>query len=115
MFSVIRSSYLWAHGLGARDFGTHAEQISKRGKEASPGAGACRWSPRPPSELRQRQQAEDRGTDRLLNEQVRTNWVQLLNALVEQVHSLLHFEMCVNYRMKYFSTCQDSEWATVIE
>ena len=29
------SGYLWAHGLGAKDFGSHAEQISKRVKEAS--------------------------------------------------------------------------------
>ena len=27
--------YLWAHQLGARDFGEHAEQISKRVKEAA--------------------------------------------------------------------------------
>jgi hypothetical protein len=27
--------YLWAHGLAAKDFGEHAEQISKRVKEAS--------------------------------------------------------------------------------
>ena len=27
--------YLWAHGLGAKDFGSHAEQVSKRMKEAS--------------------------------------------------------------------------------
>ena len=27
--------YLWAHHLGAKDFGSHAEQISKRVKEAS--------------------------------------------------------------------------------
>ena len=27
--------YLWAHGLGARDFGSHAQQISQRVKEAS--------------------------------------------------------------------------------
>jgi hypothetical protein len=27
--------YLWAHGLGAKDFGCHAEQVSKRMKEAS--------------------------------------------------------------------------------
>ena len=26
--------YLWAHHLGARDFGSHVEQISKRVKEA---------------------------------------------------------------------------------
>jgi len=29
------SGYLWAHGLGAKDFGSHAEDISKRLKEAS--------------------------------------------------------------------------------
>src|SRR3989441_10897899 len=29
------SGYLWAHGLGAKDFGAHAEDISKRLKEAS--------------------------------------------------------------------------------
>lgn len=27
--------YLWAHHLGAKDFGEHAEQISKRVKEAA--------------------------------------------------------------------------------
>lgn len=27
--------YLWAHGLGAKDFGAHAEHISKQMKEAS--------------------------------------------------------------------------------
>ncbi len=29
------SGYWWAHGLGAKDFGSHAEDISKRLKEAS--------------------------------------------------------------------------------
>src|SRR5258708_35483953 len=29
------SGYLWAHGLGAKDFGAHAEDISKQLKEAS--------------------------------------------------------------------------------
>ena len=29
------SGYLWAHGLGAKDFGAHAEDISKRLKQAS--------------------------------------------------------------------------------
>ena len=29
------SGYLWAHGLGAKDFGAHAEQMSKRVKDAS--------------------------------------------------------------------------------
>ena len=27
--------YLWAHKLGAKDFGQHAEQVSKRVKEAA--------------------------------------------------------------------------------
>src|SRR5260370_37216954 len=27
--------YLWAHGLGLKDFGEHAEQLSLRTKEAS--------------------------------------------------------------------------------
>jgi hypothetical protein len=29
--------YLWAHGLGSKDFGEHAEQISKRVKDAAVG------------------------------------------------------------------------------
>ena len=29
------SGYLWAHGLGARDFGAHAQQMSTRIKQAS--------------------------------------------------------------------------------
>src|SRR5258708_32271537 len=29
------SGYLWAHGLGAKDFGAYAEDISKRLKQAS--------------------------------------------------------------------------------
>ena len=47
----------------------------------------------------------------LLNEQLKTNWVQLFDPIVQQVHPLLFSEMCVNYPMKYFWTCQDSEWA----
>ena len=27
--------YLWAHGLGSKDFGEHAEQVSRRVKEAA--------------------------------------------------------------------------------
>ena len=48
----------------------------------------------------------------LMNEQLTTNWVQLLDPIVKKVHPLLFSEMSVNYPMKYFWTCQDSEWAT---
>ncbi len=48
----------------------------------------------------------------LLDEQVKTNWVQSFDPIVRQVHPLLFSEMCVHYPMKYFWTCQDSEWAT---
>jgi len=48
----------------------------------------------------------------LLQEQLKTNWVQLFDPIIQQVHPLLFSEMCVNYPMKYFWTCQDSEWAT---
>ncbi len=48
----------------------------------------------------------------LLNEQLKANWVQLFDPIIQQVHPLLFSEMCVNYPMKYFWTCQDSEWAT---
>ena len=48
----------------------------------------------------------------LLHEQVKTNWVQLFDPIVQQVHPLLSAELSVNYPMKYFWTCQDSEWAT---
>jgi hypothetical protein len=48
----------------------------------------------------------------LLHEQLKTNWVQLFDPIVQQVHPLLFSELCVNYPMKYFWTCQDSEWAT---
>jgi hypothetical protein len=48
----------------------------------------------------------------LLEEQLKTNWVQIFDPIVQQVHPLLFSEMCVNYPMKYFWTCQDSEWAT---
>lgn len=48
----------------------------------------------------------------LLDEQLRTNWVQWFDPIIQQVHPLLFSEMCVHYPMKYFWTCQDSEWAT---
>jgi len=47
----------------------------------------------------------------LLGEQLKTNWVQLFDPIARQVHPLLFSNMCVNYPMKYFWTCQDSEWA----
>jgi hypothetical protein len=48
----------------------------------------------------------------LLDEQVRINWVQSFDPLLRQVHPLLFSELSVHYPMKYFRTCQDSEWAT---
>jgi len=48
----------------------------------------------------------------LLKEPLKTNWVQLFDPIVQQVHPLLFSERCVHYPMKYFWTCQDSEWAT---
>lgn len=48
---------------------------------------------------------------RLLDEQLKTNWVQLFDPIARRVHPLLFSELCVNYPMKYFWTCQDSEWA----
>jgi hypothetical protein len=214
------SGYLWAHGLGARDFGAHAEQISKRVKEASlaPVLAAGRpvrylnsskddkqqiairiaaedgiregpigvltavelcssyaikrdaqtqqpqlaisprkclflyhylmhpilgfmsvrlqtwfpfavqiclngreWLARQMDQGGMRYRRHDNcftwvedfaRAQRLLDEQVKTNWVQLLDPIVQQVHPLLFSEMSVNYPMKYFWTCQDSEWAT---
>jgi len=211
--------YLWAHGLGAKDFGAHAEQISKRVKEASlaPVLAAgrpvrylnsgkddkqqialriaaedgivegpicaltavelCRsyaiqrnekthqpelriaprkclflyhywmhpvfgflsirlqsWFPFPVHLYLNGREWLARQMDRagigyrrhdncftwvadvaraqaLLDEQLKTNWVKLLDPIVQQVHPLLFSEMCRNYPMKYFWTCQDSEWA----
>jgi hypothetical protein len=48
----------------------------------------------------------------LLHEQLRTNWVQMFDPLVGEVHPLLASELCRKYPMRYFWTCQDSEWAT---
>ena len=48
----------------------------------------------------------------LMNKQRTSNWAQLFDPIVEKIHPLLFSEMCVNYPMKYFWTCQDSEWAT---
>jgi hypothetical protein len=36
----------------------------------------------------------------------------LFDPIVQQVHPILFSERSVNYPMKYFWTCQDSEWAT---
>lgn len=214
------SGYLWAHGLGAKDFGAHAEQISKRVKDASlaPVLSAGRpvqylnsgkdnkqqialqiaaedgiregpicvltavelgssyaikrdaktqqpqlaisprkclflyhylmhpvfgfmsirlqtwfpfavqmclngreWLARQMDQAGMRYRRHDNcftwvedfaRAQTLLNEQVKTHWVQLLNPIIEQVHPLLFSQMSVNYPMKYFWTCQDSEWAT---
>ncbi len=48
----------------------------------------------------------------LLSEQLKANWVQLFDPIARQVHPLWFSELCVNYPMKYFWTCQDREWAT---
>jgi hypothetical protein len=48
----------------------------------------------------------------LMNEQRKVNWVRLFDPIVRQVHPLLYSELCVNYPMQYFWTCQDSELAT---
>jgi hypothetical protein len=48
----------------------------------------------------------------LVDEQLKTNWVGLFDPLVQQVHPLLASELCLRYPMRYFWTCQDSEWAT---
>jgi hypothetical protein len=49
---------------------------------------------------------------KLLQEQLKTNWVQGFDPLIRQVHPLLFSELCNQYPMRYFWTCQDSEWAT---
>jgi hypothetical protein len=43
---------------------------------------------------------------------LKTNWVQLFHPIAEQVHPLLVAELCRQYPMSYFGTCQDSEWTT---
>jgi hypothetical protein len=48
----------------------------------------------------------------LLEEQLKTPWVQRFDPIVQQVHPLLASELCPKYPMRYFWTCQDSEWAT---
>lgn len=48
----------------------------------------------------------------LLDEQLKTNWVKTFDEIARQAHPLLFSELCQNYPMKYFWTCQDSEWAT---
>ena len=47
----------------------------------------------------------------LLDEQLKTNWVQWFDPIARQVHPLLFSDLCVNYPRKYFWTCPDSEWA----
>ena len=48
----------------------------------------------------------------LLDQQVRTNWVEAFDPIARQVHPLLFSELSVNYPMRYAWDCQDSEWAT---
>jgi hypothetical protein len=47
-----------------------------------------------------------------MNEQLKTNWTQCFDALIQQVHPLLASRLAVPYPMRYFWTCQDSERAT---
>src|SRR5215469_17018905 len=45
----------------------------------------------------------------LMNDQLKTNWPQALNAATQRVHPLLS-EICALYPMNYYWTCFQSEW-----
>ena len=47
----------------------------------------------------------------LMDEQLKTNWVELLNPIAQQIHPLLYSELSLKYPMEYYWTCADSEWA----
>jgi hypothetical protein len=47
----------------------------------------------------------------LLDEQLKVNWPQSFDQMVQRIHPLLFSELCVNYPMRYYWTCCDSEWA----
>jgi hypothetical protein len=54
---------------------------------------------------------EDFGrAQKLMDEQRRVNWTRLFSGVTQQAHPLFS-EMCRPYPMKYYWTCQDSEWA----
>lgn len=46
----------------------------------------------------------------LMDEQLKSNWTQVLNAATQRVHPLLP-EICAFYPMNYYWTCFQSEWA----
>lgn len=47
----------------------------------------------------------------LMDEQLKVNWVELLDPIAERIHPLLFSELSVGYPMKYYWTCSTSEWA----
>ena len=47
----------------------------------------------------------------LMDEQLKVNWVELLDPIAERIHPLLFSELSVGYPMKYYWTCSASEWA----
>jgi hypothetical protein len=53
------------------------------------------------------------GAQKLMAQQLRTDWGQCFDAVARQAHPLLE-EMCQNYPMRYYWTCSESEWATDI-
>jgi len=48
----------------------------------------------------------------LMDQQLKVNWGQCFQELAERIHPLLFSEMAVNYPMRYYWTCAESEWAT---
>lgn len=47
----------------------------------------------------------------LMHEQQKLNWVQPFDQIAHLIHPLLFAELSINYPMKYYWTCVDSEWA----
>lgn len=48
---------------------------------------------------------------KLMDEQLKVNWKELLNPIAERIHPLLFSTMSLNYPMEYYWTCSESEWA----
>ena len=53
------------------------------------------------------------GTQALADEQLLTNWAEVLNPIADKVHPL-HRQMFADYPMDYYWSCQDSEFASDI-
>ena len=51
------------------------------------------------------------GAQELMNEQLKVNWGELLDPISERIHPLLFSELSLQYPMKYYWTCSESEWA----